>query len=245
LITAGSQITGAHFRRIINYGNGRMPPLPHVSDEQAGDILAFLGGGGRPRRPGDMPAGPRPEGPVVAAGGITRPPAGAPPTDSMQEYPSGVDAPAQRYFTDYGLGYPYLLAPPWSQIMAYDLNEGTIKWRKALGQDPEVAKAGGKQTGVPRGAQRQGMLVTSTGIVFSTARDGRFYAFDADSGEVLWSHQLPMYSEGIPAIYEVKGKHYIVVNATTPPTSGLFSREGGIGSTVAPGLGGYVVFALP
>jgi hypothetical protein len=36
-----------------------------------------------------------------------------------------------------------------------------------------------------------------------------------------------------------------VVNATTPPTSGLFSREGGIGSTGAPGKGGYVVFALP
>jgi hypothetical protein len=54
-----------------------------------------------------------------------------------------------------------------------------------------------------------------------------------------------MYSEGIPAIYEVKGKHYLVVNATTPPTSGLFSREGGIGSPETKGKGGYVVFALP
>jgi quinoprotein glucose dehydrogenase len=89
------------------------------------------------------------------------------------------------------------------------------------------------------------MIVTSTGIVFSTARDGRFYAFDAENGEVLWSHDLPMYSEGIPAIYQVKGRHYIVVTATIPPTSGLFSREGGIGSSEGIGKGGYVVFSLP
>ena len=47
--------------------------------------------------------------------------------------PQGVAAPAQRYFTDYGLGYPYLMAPPWSQIMAYDLNRGVIKWTQAAG----------------------------------------------------------------------------------------------------------------
>ena len=93
------------------------------------------------------------------------------------------------------------MGPPWSQIMAYDLNRGVIKWRKPLGQDLDVANAGGKNTGVPRGSQRQGMIVTSTGIVFSTARDGVLYAFDADDGEVLWSYKLPMATEGLPAIY--------------------------------------------
>ena len=97
---------------------------------------------------------------------------------------------------------------------------------------------------MPRGSQRQGMIVTSTGIVFSTARDGVFYAFDADNGDVLWSHKLPMATEGLPAIYEVKGRHYIVVNATTPHTWGLNSRESGIGSPEPLGKGGYVVFAL-
>ena len=126
-----------------------------------------------------------------------------PPIDPAQPYPAGVEAPAQRYFTDYGLGYPYLLAPPWSSIMAYDLNRGVIKWKRPLGQTRAVAGADGEETGVPRGAQRQGMIVTSTGIVFSTARDGRFYAFDADNGDVLWSAALPMGSEGLPAIYAV------------------------------------------
>jgi quinoprotein glucose dehydrogenase len=225
-----------------------MPPLTHVSDEQIGDILAFLGGGGRPRRPADIPAGPPPAGPVVASGGIARPvPASAPPPaqPAGQEYPAGVEAPAQRYYTDYGLGYPYLLAPPWSQIIAYDMNRGVIAWRKPLGQDLDAAKEGGKNNGVPRGSQRQGMIVTSTGIVFSTARDGVLYAFDAKDGDVLWWAKLPMATEGLPAIYESEGRHHIVVNATTPHTWGLNSRESGIGSPEPLGKGGYVVFALP
>jgi quinoprotein glucose dehydrogenase len=163
----------------------------------------------------------------------------------MQSYPADVAAPAQRYFTDYGLGFPYLLAPPWSQIIAYDLNRGVIRWRQPLGQDLDVAKEGGRNTGVPRGSQRMGMIVTSTGIVFSTARDGVLYAFDADDGKMLASWKLPMAAEGLPAIYEVKGKHYIVVNATTPHTWGLNSRESGIGSPEPLGKGGYVVFGLP
>ena len=247
LLSIGGQIGGPQFRRIVTYGNGRMPPLPHVTEQQIGDILAFLGGAARGRRPSELPiSGQMPAGPVVAQGGIARP---AAPEDSQPKivdaYPEGVAAPAKRYFTDYGLGYPYLLAPPWSQIIAYDLNRGVIKWRKPLGQDLDAAKQGGKNDGVPRGSQRQGMIVTSTGIVFSTARDGVFYAYDADNGEVLWSHRLPMATEGLPAAYQVKGKTYIVVNATTPRTWGLNSRESGIGSTEPLGKGGYVVFALP
>jgi quinoprotein glucose dehydrogenase len=243
LVTAGSQIGLPQFRRIIQFGNGRMPPIGHLEEDQVADILVFLGGGAR--RPGnDAPAGAMPAGPVVASGGAPRGPAPV-LKEGMQNYPEGIAAPADRYYTDYGLGYPYLMAPPWSQILAYDLNRGVIKWRKPLGQDLDATKAGGKDNGVPRGSQRQGMLVTSNGIVFSTARDGVLYAFDADNGEVLWSYKLPMATEGLPSIYEVKGRHYIVVNATTPHTWGLNSRESGIGSAEPLGKGGYVVFALP
>jgi quinoprotein glucose dehydrogenase len=221
-----------------------MPPLAHLEDDQIRDILAYLGGGG-PRERLDSPGTP-PAGPVVASGGAPRPQAvPRPPINPAQPYPAAVEAPAQRYFTDYGLGFPYLLAPPWSSIMAYDLNRGVIKWKRPLGQTRAAADARGDETGVPRGAQRQGMIVTSTGIVFSTARDGRFYAFDADSGDVLWSAALPMGSEGLPAIYAVGGKHYIVVNATTPNTWGIRSPGSGASSQKSSGRGAYVVFALP
>jgi quinoprotein glucose dehydrogenase len=108
-----------------------------------------------------------------------------------------------------------------------------------------VAREGGTNSGVPRGSQRQGMIVTSTGIVFSTARDGVFRAFDAESGAVLWQHQLPMSTEGLPAIYAMNGRHFIVVNSTIPFTWGLNARESGIGSKEPQGQGAYVVFSLP
>jgi len=248
LLTVGTQIGMPQLRRTILFGNGRMPPIGHMEEEQIADILAFLGGGGM-RRPTDIPAGAMPAGPVVASGGARGAGPGnrenSPRPQTIENYPADVAAPPERYFTDYGLGYPYLLGPPWSQIMAYDLNRGVIKWKRPLGQDLDVAKAGGKDTGVPRGSQRMGMIVTSTGIVFSTARDGVLYAFDADNGNVLWSAPLPMATEGLPSVYEVDGRHYIVVNATTPHTWGLASRESGIGSAEPLGKGGYVVFALP
>ncbi len=247
LVEVGTRIGFPQLRRTVLYGTGRMPPIGHIADQQINDILKYLGGGARPRRRTDPPEQLAvPAGPVVASGGAPRA-AQSPDSAANQvpSYPEGVDAPAQRYFTDYGLGYPYLLAPPWSTIIAYDLNRGAIKWKKPLGQDRDVAREGGKNSGVPRGAQRQGMIVTSTGIVFSTARDGRFYAFDADNGDVLWSAELPMGTEGLPAAYQINGKHYIVVNATTPLTQGLHSRESGIGSPDRLGRGGYVVFSLP
>jgi quinoprotein glucose dehydrogenase len=243
LLEIGSQISFEQLSRIVLYGSGRMPPLGQMQGDQISDVLAYLGGG--PRRPNDAPA-TMPAGPVVASGGVPppqRPP--RPQVDPLQPYPAGVEAPAQRFFTDYGLGFPYLLAPPWSSIVAYDLNRGVIKWKRPLGEDRDLARSGIKNTGVPRGSGRQGMIVTSTGIVFSTARDGRFYAFDAHDGDVLWSAALPMGSEGLPAIYSVKGKHYIVVNATTPIPSGSSSRDSAVGSSAPRGSGGYVVFALP
>ena len=244
LLDVGGQLGFPQLQRIVRFGNGRMPPLIHLEDDQIRDVLTYLGGSG-PRERLDS-AGTLPAGPVVASGGAPRPQAmPRPPVDPAQPYPAAVEAPAKRYFTDYGLGYPYLLAPPWSSIMAYDLNRGVIKWKRPLGQTRDVADGPGEESGVPRGAQRQGMIVTSTGIVFSTARDGRFYAFDADDGKVLWSAALPMGSEGLPAVYAVGGKHYIVVSATTPNTWGIRSPGNGASSQKSSGRGAYVVFALP
>jgi quinoprotein glucose dehydrogenase len=221
-------------------------------------LYLFLGGS--PTAPAAAFASPAelpvPEGPVVASGGApggTPAPRPQPPRPrsarrwswTANAYPDGVDAPAVRYTTDYGLGFPYIMRPPWSYLAAYDLNRGVLKWKIPVGQDLHAAREGGKNTGVPRGAQRNGMVVTSSGIVFSTAKDGHVYAFDADDGKILWSAQLPAGTEGLPSMYGLDGRHYLVVNATTPLTWGRESRESGIGATRRPDEGGYVVFALP
>jgi quinoprotein glucose dehydrogenase len=93
-----------------------------------------------------------------------------------------------------------------------------------------------------------GMVVTSTGLLFATAKDGKIRAYSADDGKVLWSAELPHGTEGLPAMYEVSGRQFLVVCATTGLTWGPKSREGGTwtqGDVSAGAKGGYVVFALP
>jgi quinoprotein glucose dehydrogenase len=215
LLSLQGKIRFNELHDIVTRGQNRMPPLPHLDDAIITNLLAFLSGG---------------KAPAFYVGA---------------DYPAGVDAPAVQYRTDFGLGFPHIMAPPWSTIMAVDLNSGRLLWKVPLGQDEEAAALGLKGTGVPRGTQRNGMIVTSTRLVFSTAKDGYLYAFDANNGRTLWSGQLPMGTEGLPAMYVLNGRQYLVVNATTPLTWGAKSRESGIGSMLPAGKGGYVVFALP
>ena len=41
--------------------------------------------------------------------------------------------------------------PPWAQIVAYDLNEGTIKWHAPLGTVPALAAKGIREPATLRG----------------------------------------------------------------------------------------------
>ena len=83
------------------------------------------------------------------------------------------------------------------------------------------------------------MVVTSTGLIFVNGKDGKVRAFDEDNGNVLWTGTLPTGSEGIPAMYEVNGRQYLVVSSSTPLT---FGRQTATQAGNAPG---YVAFALP
>jgi quinoprotein glucose dehydrogenase len=196
-------------------------------------------------------------GPVVASGGAP----GALPFAPMSipwgimggpPYPKGVSVPPNRYYTDYGLEFPYIVSPPWSSIVAFDLNQGAIKWRVPLGEDAQAAAEGAKNTGVFSGGERHGPIVTATGLLFIAAEDGKVRAYDAETGEVLWTAPLPAGSEGIPSMYEVNGRQFLVVCATTPISPG--GRRDNTGGTPVPagseastsGLPrGYVAFALP
>ena len=213
-------------------------------------LLASSAAGSAPTAAAPGPADKPPSGPVVASGGAPGGldlPAGGGGRGS-NAYPAGVDAPAVRYYTGYGLGNPHIMTGPWSRLVAYDLNAGTIKWQVPLGVDRMAAEQGGADAGVPRGSQRMGMIVTSTGLLFATAKDGKVRAYSADDGKILWSAELPHGTEGLPAMYEVDGRQYLVVCATTGLTWGPKSREGGPwtqGDTNSAAKGGYIAFALP
>jgi quinoprotein glucose dehydrogenase len=129
------------------------------------------------------------------------------------------------------------IGPPWSQITAYDLNEGTIMWQVPDGDVSSLAAKGIVGTGSQ--APRGGIAATAGGLLFiGTSSDRKFRAYDADTGQVLWSYDLQAATEGVPAVYAVNGKQYIAIAVGG---NGLFSQ--GL-ENAEPGPGQYLVFAL-
>jgi quinoprotein glucose dehydrogenase len=249
-IAGSSRPTLDVFRQVVRSGRGDMPAFGDLSDADIAAIHAFLGRAAAAGR-GDN-AGNTDAGPVVATGGA---PGGQQPRTVNARpsplggpaYPADVTAPAERYYTDWGLfpNEPYVIGPPWSELVAYDLNAGTIKWRVPLGDDRLAAAAGAKNTG-GFDAQHHGLVVTATGLLFVATSDGYVRAYDTDTGAVLWSAALPAGSEGLPSMYEAGGRQFLVVPAMSPIVSGGgYHAPGTTPSTAQPVSGAYVAFALP
>jgi quinoprotein glucose dehydrogenase len=121
------------------------------------------------------------------------------------------------------------IKPPWTSLTAYDLNEGTIKWKIALGDVPGIKGTG---THYPK----VGPVMTAGGLLFTGTRDRKVRAFDVETGKVLWEAEVPAALEGQPAVYQVGGREYIVFCAA--------AQEGLIPSTQKPIQGSYVAFSL-
>jgi quinoprotein glucose dehydrogenase len=129
-------------------------------------------------------------------------------------------------------GYP-AAAPPWGTLNAINLNTGEYAWKIPLGEYPELARKGIKDTGTENYG---GPIVTAGGIVFIAATnfDRKFRAFDSMTGKLLWETTLPFAGNATPATYEVGGRQFVVIYAT-----------GGKGKPSDPTGGVYVAFALP
>ena len=137
LANLGARMAYEDFKQIVNVGRGHMPAFPSIDDDGMRALYGHLAGGsggsgpmGDAREGGPGPGGAtslKPTGgPVVASGGApggadARRPAGFRP-GAPPPYPEGVDAPSKRFYTGYGLSYPFILSPPWSSLVAYDLN---------------------------------------------------------------------------------------------------------------------------
>ena len=149
-----------------------------------------------------------------------------PPTPQPQYTMTGY-----RRFVDPD-GYP-ATAMPWGTLNALDPRTGKYLWQIPLGEYPELAVKGMKDTG---SENYGGPVVTAGGLVFIAATnfDHKIRAFDKTTGKLLWEATLPFAGNATPAVYEANGREFIVIAA------------GGSSMNPRGPIGGiYVAFALP
>ncbi len=202
LIAVDDRLAPAQIAATIKNGKGRMPGFPSLTEDQLFALINFLSSG---------------ESKELASS--------APPPVSMKFRFTGY-----HKFLD-AEGYP-AVATPWGTLNAINLNTGEYVWKIPLGEYPELAAKGQKNTGTENYG---GPIVTAGGLLFigATNFDKRFRAFDKSTGELLWEATLPFSGNATPATYEVHGRQFVVIAA------------GGGKDPKSPSGGVYVAFALP
>jgi len=201
LIAVGARLASAQIAAAIKNGKGRMPGFPNLSGDRLSALVDFL-------TSGETKELSSPE----------------PPPPGMNYRFTGY----QRFLDPDG--YP-AIAPPWGTLSAIDLNTGEYVWKINLGEYPELAAKGMKNTGTENYG---GPIVTAGGLLFigATSFDKKFRAFDKSTGELLWETTLPFAGNATPATYAVNGRQYVVIAA------------GGGKDSKSPSGGVYVAFKL-
>jgi quinoprotein glucose dehydrogenase len=202
LVNIGQKLTRDEIVALIRQGTGRMPAFPDMGARNMNDVAEFLITGVDKGKDAKLAADP-----------------------NHLKYRSD----GESIFLDPD-GYP-AITPPWGTLNAIDLNEGTIRWKNPLGEFPELAAKGLKNTGSDNYG---GPVVTASGLVFIAATnfDKKFRAFDKLTGQLLWETTLPAAGNATPSIYSLNGREYIVIAC-------------GGGKNGAPSGSSIVAFALP
>lgn len=116
-------------------------------------------------------------------------------------------------------------APPWGTLIAISAASGEKKWEVPLGRfSPKLPEAWGS-------ISLGGPMSTAGGLVFiGSTLAPALYAFDIQTGRLLWTGNLPTSPKATPMTYQgPDGKQYVVVSA------------GGYGIPDVSPLGDYVV----
>ena len=106
--------------------------------------------------------------------------------------------------------------PPYGGIAAIDLNTKQVLWDRPFGTARNNGPFGIPSMlpfdiGTPNNG---GSVVTAGGLIFiAAATDGLIRAIDIDTGETIWSDELPAGGQATPMVYEAGGKQFLVINA--------------------------------
>jgi quinoprotein glucose dehydrogenase len=120
-------------------------------------------------------------------------------------------------------GLPDPFKPPYSRLVAIDLNKGDILWSVANGDGLRNHPAFNGLKLPPLGTPgRLAALVTKTFVFMGEGSDNgvgvppggggkMFRAFEKKTGKIAWETELPAGTSGAPMTYMVNGKQFIVV----------------------------------
>ena len=89
---------------------------------------------------------------------------------------------------------------PTETVTAYDPATGDLAWQQVLPADSPISSSGN--------------VATAGDVVFQGTAVGRFYAFDARSGDQLFLYTANRPIRASPLTYQVNGTQYISVVAT-------------------------------
>ena len=89
-------------------------------------------------------------------------------------------------------------APPWSALVAFDLNTGKLRWESAVGKTISMG----------------GAISTGGGLVFAGASlEPYLRAYNTETGAEIWKSELPASAQSTPMTYEWQGRQYVVICA--------------------------------
>jgi quinoprotein glucose dehydrogenase len=252
-VAGATRFDAGAIRAILATGKGRMPSFPHLAEGDTNTLVSYLtappaaagrglgGGPGPGRGGGGGPAASPPPAELIAGSGsvVPRTP-GAGRGRGGAAYPEGSPATWKQYTINEYNTVGNKIKPPFTSIVKYDLNEPRIQWQVGFGDDPELAERGITGTGAP--GLLNGVIVTASGIVFGAGRDNQIRAWDSSTGKQLWSARFGGNFTGSPVMYEMGGRQYLLVNAS----SSAPGRPGAPASAAnASAPLGWVVYALP
>lgn len=233
LVKIRDRSTREAVRTAIAEGKGVMPAYAHLPESDIELLVRFLMEESEPEpesAPADIQVAAVKDATILSADPEVAFVAEA--SDPLDQVRAAMDVPYSHTGWNRFLdpeGYP-AIKPPWGQLTAIDLNEGTILWQRELGEFPELTARGIPPTGAENYG---GPVVTAGGVIFIAATcDEMFRAFDKQTGELLWEYKLPAGGYATPATYEVDGRQYVVLGA-------------GGGKMGTPCGDSYVCFALP
>jgi quinohemoprotein ethanol dehydrogenase len=136
---------------------------------------------------------------------------------------------------DFSAGVPPIAPPEVAKFLRSTLKGRLIAW------DPIAREA---RWSVEHGnAWNGGVLSTAGGLVFQGKLNGDFVAYDAETGDKLWNHELKSGGASGPGTYMIDGEQYVTITTGWGSAFGL-SAGFAYDETVPSTVGKVVTFKL-